>query len=177
MGKVIGQIHSFFLKLKIMIGILADSHDNLTSLKKAILIFNNRDCKLVIHAGDFVAPFAARELKALNCEVRAVFGNCDGEKEGLRKAFSSMGEIHEAPLIFDYQGLKFLVTHLDSQLNSYLASEKYEVIIFAHTHRPELRKIDGRLLINPGEAGGWLTGRSTIALFDPKNLSVEIAEL
>ena len=85
-----------------MIGIMSDSHDNLDAIKLAVELFNKLRCELVIHAGDFIAPFAAHELSKLNCPVKAVFGNCDGEKKGLEKAFQSIGEIKEAPFIFNH---------------------------------------------------------------------------
>jgi len=40
-----------------------------------------------------------------------------------------------------------------------------------------LRKIRKTLIINPGECGGWLSGKSTIALLDLKNLEAKIIEL
>lgn len=160
-----------------MIGVMADSHDNLHSIKQAVRIFKETECNLVIHAGDLVAPFAARELENLNCPVKAVFGNCDGEKQGLEKVFRSLGEIKEAPLTFNHKNLNFLVTHVPSALDSYLASEKYNVIIFAHTHKPEIRREKKSLLINPGETGGWVSGKSTVVLLDTKILSAEIITL
>jgi putative phosphoesterase len=160
-----------------MIGVMADSHDNLHAVKKAVQLFNDAGCKLVIHAGDFVAPFAARELENLNCPVKAVFGNCDGEKKGLEKAISSFGEIKEAPLTFNHDRRHFLVTHIHTGLKTYIRSKKYDLIIFAHTHKPEIRK-DGKILIlNPGETGGWVSGKSTVALLDTETLSAEIIPL
>jgi len=160
-----------------MIGIMADSHDNLQSIKLAVRLFNETGCSLVIHAGDFVAPFAARELENLSCPVKAVFGNCDGEKKGLEKVFYSFGEIKKAPLTFNYENLNFMVTHIPAAHGSYPASDKYNVIIFAHTHQPEIRREKKSLLINPGETGGWVTGKNTVALLDPKTLSVDIITL
>jgi len=157
-----------------MIGIMADSHDNLDAIKEVVRLFNKEGCSLVIHAGDFIAPFSARELGSLNCPVKGVFGNCDGEKQGLEKAFSSLGEIIEAPLIFRENNLNFLVMHLNFSLESYLSSGEYNVLIFAHTHKPEIRKEKETLLINPGETGRWLSGKSTVALLDTKTLSAEI---
>ena len=69
-----------------MIGVMSDSHDNVTQVRKAVTLFKDAGCDLVLHAGDVVAPFAARELEALGCPVKAVFGNCDGEKQGLEMA-------------------------------------------------------------------------------------------
>jgi len=153
---------------------MADSHDNLPSIKQAVRIFKEAGCKLVIHAGDFVAPFAARELENLGCPVKAVFGNCDGEKQGLEKALHPFGEIKKAPLLFSHQNLRFLVMHVSARLDSHISSGRFDVIIFAHTHKPELRKKKRTLVINPGETGGWLSGKSTAALLDPRTLSAEI---
>ena len=160
-----------------MIGIMSDSHDNVTAVKEAVRLFNRISCELVVHAGDFVAPFAARELEALSCPVKAVFGNCDGEKVGLRKAFLKIGEIKEAPLIFEQKEMNFLITHLDHSLDSYLISEDLDFLIFGHTHKPEIKVKGNTLLINPGEAGGWVSGMSTVALLNPKQREAEIITL
>ena len=160
-----------------MVGIMADSHDNVQSIKQAVRVFKEAGCNLVIHAGDFVAPFAAQELVNLGCPVKAVFGNCDGEKKGLEKVFQSFGEIKKAPLVFKHENLNFLVTHIPAAKDSYSNAKKLDVIIFAHTHKPEVRREKETLFINPGEAGGWVSGKSTVALLDPKNLSVDIIPL
>ncbi len=156
---------------------MADSHDNLHAVKKAVQLFKDAGCDLVIHAGDFVAPFAAQELENLNCPVKAVFGNCDGEKRGLEKALSSFGEIQESPLIFSQDGLDFYVTHVPLDLKKHAASRKYDIIIFAHTHTPEVSKGGNTLLVNPGETGGWVSGKSTVALLDTEAFSAEIVPL
>ena len=90
-----------------MIGILSDTHDNLTRVREAVRLFNDAGCDLVIHAGDFVAPFAAEELRNLRAPVKAVYGNCDGEKAGLAQVFQGLGEIADAPLRFSHAGLRF----------------------------------------------------------------------
>ncbi len=156
---------------------MADSHDNLHTVKCAVDLFKKMECDLVIHAGDFVAPFAARELESLSCPVKAVFGNCDGEKLGLKKAIRAFGEIKETPFIFNHLNLNILVTHVHSSLKSYLAAQKYDVLIFGHTHKPEIRREKNTLLINPGEAGGWVSGKSTVAILDTKILTAEIITL
>ena len=67
-----------------IIGILADSHDNLPKLKKAVALFNKKNICFVAHAGDYIAPFALGMLeKHLRCEYRGVYGNNDGERRGL----------------------------------------------------------------------------------------------
>jgi len=160
-----------------MIGIMSDSHDNVDAVKGAVRFFNGAACKLVIHAGDFVAPFAARELKLLACPVKAVFGNCDGEKKGLRKVIQTFGEIKEAPFGFSFLEMRFLVTHVHVSVDRYAASGKYDVVIFGHTHEADIRRKSDVLLINPGETGGWLSGISSVAVFDPTSRDAEIVTL
>ncbi len=156
------------------IGILADSHDNRPIIGGAAALFKAAGCGLVIHAGDFVAPFAARELEKAGCPVRAVYGNCDGEKAGLAAALAAFGTIGEAPAVFEFAGLRFLVTHLDTSVARYIKKNKYDVIVYGHTHKPDVRRAGKALIVNPGEAGGWVTGRSTVALLDTETISAEI---
>ncbi len=160
-----------------MIGVMSDSHDNLTMIRRAVSIFNDASCDLVVHAGDFVAPFAVRELVALNARFKAVFGNCDGEKTGLKMAIEPIGEIQEAPFAFSHAGKEILLCHLDFPVSKHVASGQYDIVIFGHTHKSEVNKKGRTLAVNPGETGGWLTGRSTVALVDPEKLEAEIIEL
>jgi hypothetical protein len=156
---------------------MADSHDNLYAIEQAVNLFNKTRCDLVIHAGDFVAPFSAGRLKALSCPVKAVFGNCDGEKEGLKRTFQSLGEIKEAPFIFRKDRLTYLITHVQTSIDAYLSSGRFDIIIYGHTHKPGIRKEKKTLLLNPGETGGWLSGKRTVALLNPERLSAEVIRL
>jgi len=160
-----------------MIGIMSDSHDNCDAVKKAVAFFNNTKCELVIHAGDFVAPFTAKIMERLHCSVRAVFGNCDGERKGLEKAFKSLGEINPEPFEFSYKGVNFLVTHTHFKVPEYQATGDYDVIIYGHTHKPGINEDKKTLIVNPGEVGGWLTGKHTVALLSLKELSAEVINL
>ncbi|MCX6559650.1 MAG: metallophosphoesterase [Candidatus Aminicenantes bacterium] len=160
-----------------MIGILSDSHDNLNAIRDAVRLIRAAGCDLLIHAGDFVAPFAAKELEDAGCPVRAVFGNCDGEKTGLRKALQPFGSIREAPLVLEHGGRKILVAHLDVSVAQYIANRGYDVVVYGHTHRAEVRRSGGTVIINPGETGGWVTKKRTIALYDPAAHEAEIIPL
>jgi putative phosphoesterase len=160
-----------------MIGIISDSHDNLTAIRLAVRLFNDAKCDLVVHAGDFVAPFAALELRNLVCPVMAVFGNCDGEKKGLTAAFEGTGKIAAAPFSFEHSGRRFLVSHLEIPVPILRGARTCDVLVMGHTHRPKFRREHGVLIVNPGEAGGWLHGKCTVALLDPKDLSVKVVTL
>jgi putative phosphoesterase len=160
-----------------LIGILSDSHDNLPKIEWAVRVFNEAGCDLVIHAGDFVAPFAAQVLAGLRAPVKAVYGNCDGEKAGLAAALAPFGEVRVAPFRFQHGGLRFLLVHSNAGLDDLIAAAAPDVVVFGHTHKFEVVRKGKTLLVNPGEAGGWVHGNSTAALLDPASLTVDIVPL
>jgi len=47
-----------------------------------------------------------------------------------------------------------------------------DIIAFGHTHSLAIRH-NGKLVINPGELGGWLTGRSSFVILDLDTLTPE----
>ena len=152
------------------IGILADTHDNLPMIAKAVNLLNQKKLDFVLHAGDYIAPFAAVRLNDLSCPYYGVFGNNDGEKRGLRKI--SAGKIKEPPLRITLGERKIVLVHEPKTVKP--IKEQAEVIIFGHTHKPEVLERDNCLLINPGECAGWLSDRCSIAILDLDILSPEI---
>jgi hypothetical protein len=158
------------------VGIISDTHDNRTAIRQAVEIFNSRGAVLVIHAGDLVAPFTALDFKALKCPMEIVFGNNDGEKIGLSASFKEIGNLLPGPRTFSFQGKKFLLMHEPGSLDALAGSNSVDVVIYGHTHEIDIRK-GPPLIINPGEAGGWLRDKSTIALLDLETMAVEVIEL
>ena len=158
-------------------GIISDTHDNLNSLKKAIKIFREQNVEIIFHAGDFVSPFTARLFQEFKVKIIGVFGNNDGEKIGLKKAYESIGEIHEDFFLGEVQGKKIFLTHKGDLVPFIAKSGDFDIIIYGHTHRQEIKKIGNSLIINPGECGGWLTQKSTIALLEPETLKAKIITL
>lgn len=150
------------------LGVLADTHDNLPKIDKAVKFFNRKKVDFVLHAGDFVAPFAVAKLKTLSCDFRGVFGNNDGEKKGLSQI--SEGKIQEGPLRITLNGKCIVLLHDINSINLPDA----QIIIYGHTHKPEILKKNSCLLVNPGECSGWLTNRSSLAIIDLDTLSPTI---
>ncbi len=147
------------------IGVVSDTHDNLFKIKEMVEILNLHRVKFVLHAGDFVAPFSLSPLEELHCEWKGVFGNNDGEKEGLIRR--SGGRIKEKPLFLEMDSRRIVLTH---EFKDYPA----DVLIFGHTHSVEVRQDDKKLILNPGEVCGWLTGKSSLAILDLKKLKPEV---
>ena len=51
-----------------------------------------------------------------------------------------------------------------------------DIIIGAHTHVPEIKQ-GNPMYINPGECGGWLSGKSTVMVLDLETFRAEIIDL
>lgn len=155
------------------IGIITDSHDHQSNLRKSVEIFNSFGVEKVFHAGDLVAPFTKRELGKLRAPLICVFGNNDGERLMLKSVF---GEIYLPPLEVTLDGKKIVLMHEPDNLEALIKSEYYDVIIYGHTHAIDIRK-GKTLIINPGESCDWLTGKSNIAVLDLSTMEPELIEL
>lgn len=154
---------------------MSDTHDNLPQIRKAADLFNDRNVAHVIHAGDFTSPFTFRVLKNLKAEFTGVFGNNDGDKLLLHK--KSNGRIFNQPYSFDLSGKKFILMHEHHVVDALADSGHYDVLVYGHLHRAEVRTRGKTLIINPGETGSWLYGKSTVALLDIEAMKAEIITL
>lgn len=94
-----------------MIGVISDTHDNIEAIRLAVELFNSKRVELVVHAGDYVAPFTYAEFKGLNSKFLGVFGNNDGEKGGLRETYSKLGTDLSDFAEFEFAGRRIAVYH------------------------------------------------------------------
>ena len=154
------------------IGIISDTHDNLPAIDRAIEVFTSLCVEAIIHAGDFVAPFAAKPIVGLGVPVYAVFGNCDGERDGLAE---TIAQIHEPPHRFDLGGLSVLVGHDRTGVDE---DEIIRCGVFVYGHDHTARIAHGKtFIINPGECCGYVVGRSSVALLDSESMEAHIIDL
>lgn len=154
------------------IGIVSDSHDNLNAVDAAVDAFRERGAEALIHAGDFVAPFAVKRFLTLDVPLIAVFGNCDGEHKVI---FDLLPDIVSGARRETIGGRSILVVHALEWLSP---AERggADVIVCGHTHKAGISD-GGPLVINPGECGGWVTGRSSAAVLDTETMQAEIFDL
>jgi len=159
------------------IGIISDSHDNLDAIDAAVEFLNSLKVDAVIHAGDFIAPFTVPRFARLKAPLYGVFGNNDGEREGLKKKFSEIGVELKEIIELEFMGKNIVVYHgtEPSILKALKNSNEYSIIITGHTHRPLVEEGEP-VIINPGELCGYLTGTRTLALID-EGLSPQIITL
>ena len=159
-----------------ILGIMADTHDRLPLIDRAVRKFNERGVDRVLHAGDFIAPFVVSHFKPLESKLVGVFGNNDAELGLLKRKFAEMNsEIRGRFAEINIEALKIAMLHGEEEelLKSLINAGSYNIIVYGHTHKAETYKKGGTIIINPGETCGYLTGEPTIAVLDTKTLEVE----
>ncbi|MHA1713460.1 MAG: metallophosphoesterase [Candidatus Ranarchaeia archaeon] len=162
-----------------MIGIMADSHDNIEMIRKAVNVFNELDVSMVLHAGDVVSPFTARVFKDLKSPLHIVFGNNDGDKISLINFFNGIGEFHGHAAIIEIKKRRIAMVHgvHDFIQDSLAQSNTFDVVVTGHTHNKQYTEIKNTLIINPGETCGYLTGQATVASLDLNTLKHTFIDL
>ncbi len=166
---------------RMLIGLMSDTHDNLPAVEKAVKRLNDEKVQLVLHAGDYVAPFVIAKFKALNCRLIGIFGNNDGDHELLRKRFSETSncEVRGRFAEIDADGFKIALVHGDETelLNSLVNCGGFDAVVFGHSHVVVDQKKDKTMLVSPGEVCGYLYGKKTVAVLDTVKRQTRIIEL
>jgi len=164
-----------------LIGIMADTHDNLPLVEKAVQKLNEENVGLVLHAGDYVAGFVILKFKELHAKLIGVFGNNDGDHELLKKRFSENPnlDMHGNFADVTVDGVRIALLHGSDRelLKALIESQSFDIVVHGHSHLAEAYKKGKTLVINPGEVCGYLTGKPTISLFDTAKREARQVEL
>ena len=162
-----------------IIGAMADSHDRLDAVNKAISFFNSQDVTDVLHAGDLVSPFVVPLFGRLKPKLSFVWGNNEGDHDFIEVRLAAigvrpLGDFAELQL----GGRKVALLHgiHEEIVDSLIASGRYDLVVRGHTHKAEI--VGGEtLVVNPGEVCGYLTNHQTVALIDLQEMHGRIVEL
>jgi len=125
-----------------VLGLIADTHGLIRPGVHEALT----GVELILHAGDVGGPGILDELRLI-APVKAVFGNTDAPDD------PSLSD----KILIDVDGLRVHVSHgheVGSPTPAKLAARyDADVVIYGHTHRQLITRLEGRLFVNPGSAG------------------------
>lgn len=131
------------------IAVLADTHVNKLEYLPKKIIDALSTVDLIIHAGDFTDVQLLEELTQLK-EVKAVHGNMDS---GELKAVLPVKEIVET------ENKRIGITHgsgapwgIEERVRKMFESDRIDIIVYGHSHRPQNKVINDILFFNPGKA-------------------------
>ena len=163
-----------------IVGIMADTHDRLPLVDKAVKRLNEERVELVLHAGDYIAGFVIPHFEPLKADLIGILGNNDGDHELLRKKFKEAGfDLRGAFAEVKIDGLRIAMLHGEDEelLHSLINAESYDVIVHGHTHKAKTYRKGKTLVINPGEVCGYVTEKSTIATLNTETFDAKIISL
>jgi len=169
--------------------VVSDTHDRPERVLEYLRGLEPRgEPRYLIHLGDIVAPFTLRRLaeeaSRLGMRMVAVYGNNCGEKLGLQRVAQKHGvSLGEAPRTVELEGRRLLLVHGFGSpentleiVDALAVSNRWDAVLYGHTHKADLRRADGTLILNPGDGGGSLE-RPSLAVLDLDSMEAEIVWL
>ena len=156
------------------IGVMADTHDRVPAIADLLAKLAEKGVSMVMHAGDYCAPFSLAPFHQRGMALLGVFGRNDGDRETL-SAYAARGmgtEIYESPHSFEFGGKRILLVHEINEVSP-RSIESHDFVIHGSSHMQSQKKIGTTLVINPGEACGWIHGKCTAAILDTETGEVE----
>ena len=110
--------------------------------------------------------------------LAGVFGHNDVDPEGL-KAFAAQGmghELFESPHSLTIGTQKILIVHDIGDVSA-RSIKQHHIIVHGMEHQQSMKTRGESLIINPGEACGWIHGAPTAAVLDLESRHVEFIKL
>lgn len=157
------------------IAIISDTHENEIAIEKAVKKIRKADVGIVLHCGDLISPPMLEYFQDFS-DFRIVFGNCDGEKEGMIRKCKKYGfEKPEHIKKFDIGGKTFIMAHEPEKIQKKISSGKYDYAIHGHTHMQKDEKVGKTRVINPGAFSR--TPYYTFAILDTETDQLDFYEI
>lgn len=160
------------------VGLIADTHDRLPAIAALVQQMQAKGVGLILHAGDYCSPFSLKPFEDAQVSLAGVFGRNDGDTEGLlSRAQAGFGaELFESPHSFEMGGRRILLVHDIGDVQSRSVTG-HDIVIHGQLHQQEMKTRGETLIVNPGEACGWLYGTPSAAILDLNSREVEFITL
>lgn len=157
------------------IAVVSDSHDNLPNIKKALDYINKQGVTFMIHCGDISSATIARIFaQKFKGEIHAVTGNVSGDPESIKRKTAEYNfTLHDETGIVEVDGKKIAFNHYPWEAKKLAESEKYDLVLHGHTHKPWEEIIGKTKVLNPGTLAG-LFQKATFAIYDTKTDKAEL---
>jgi uncharacterized protein len=160
------------------VGLIADTHDRLPAIAELVRQMQAAGASMILHAGDYCSPFALKAFEDAQVSLAGVFGRNDGDTQGLvSRAQTAFGaELFESPHSFEIGGRRILLVHDIGEVQKRSVTS-HDIVIHGSTHQQEMKTRGETLIVNPGEACGWLYGTPSAAILDLDSRQVEFISL
>ena len=129
------------------LGVVSDTHKHIVNLSKAVQFLREMDVDVIIHLGDDYTDtdeIGERDI----IRVPGVFSDAYQDKKIMNRRVENFG------------GWRFLLTHTlashpndlpdDLSPEAMISSGRVQVVLFGHTHTPDIYQEKGIIFLNPG---------------------------
>lgn len=133
------------------IGIVSDTHSRLATVRRVVALLRERAVTTVLHCGDIECPAAVEVFAGLDAHF--VFGNCDDDRDGIRRAIAAAGlTLHEPFGHLELAGVKLAFVHGDNHtlMRDVENSGHFDYLFYGHTHHAKEHRTGPTRVINPG---------------------------
>lgn len=156
-----------------LLGVVSDTHGQAEFAREAARMLESFAVEAVLHCGDIGSPEVVQVFKPW--PTHFVFGNVDYDVKALRKAITDAGQTcHGRFGELELAGVKIALLHSDDekQFAAAIASRKYGLICYGHTHVARQEKCGPTLVLNPGAL--YRANPHSIAIVDLPAVTAEI---
>lgn len=171
--------------------ILSDIHDNIVRLRHVLGFASVLGAKAIIVCGDWgralttINEFHTVKQNAADnsMKIYGVLGNADIKPEVKSKIQMSNIKLEDNFLEINFGGRKIGLSHFPTSsitlggkaLKKAAESQKYDILLFGHTHKKSETMFGHTKLINPGAIGRTLS--PSFAVYDTEKNSVEFVDI
>lgn len=141
------------------IGVISDTHGDMAAVKKAANAVGLVD--LWLHAGDY-SQDACYLNELTGVRVISAKGNCDGQAAAKIDEFLDIGGL----MVWLTHGHRYRVKQGLSDLRYWAKQYEAAIVVYGHTHLPELTHDDDVLFFNPGSPLSASGHRSTCGVIN-----------
>jgi len=157
------------------IGICSDSHDNLINIAKFLHYCAEQEIQTIIHAGDWCSAETLKFFRQnFTGKIYGVYGNVHGQDfEMTHAAEENDIDLRKHNLKLNFDKINIYITHYPDKAKNFAKKKSGYLIIYGHTHKPWLEKVNQNHLANPGTLAG-LFQKATFAVYDSAKRKLEL---
>ncbi len=157
------------------IGVMSDTHDNLSNLTYVLEVFREKEIETIIHCGDLTSLEMVSHFDGFR--VIYLIGNMDKVNGAIKSRFEKMREDNFAGTVFKGKlgGVLVAATHghINNKIMDLVSQKKFNWIFHGHTHEKRDEVIRDTRVVNPGALGGLGRGSRTFCIVDLAEDKVE----
>jgi putative phosphoesterase len=161
------------------IGVMSDTHDQLSNLTYVLHTFRERGIETVIHCGDLTSLEMVSHFQGFR--LIYPFGNMVFATGAIQSRLQRQREDNFAGLVFrgSLGSVPVAATHghLEGRVMLLVKERRYQWVFHGHTHQKRDETIQGVRIVNPGALGGLGRESRSFCVVDLETGTVEFLKV